>query len=100
MEKDRFSMLFFFNESCGLCTLQIPNLVSLKRRSSVLFVGIDSLDDIKNNSYNEIFVSGGCIISDELIFDPDVVSEGKFDQSNQLQLCQVKRHNCLFLKSE
>ncbi|XP_024915789.1 uncharacterized protein tasora isoform X2 [Cynoglossus semilaevis] len=71
---------------------RIPNLVSLKRRSSVLFVGIDSLDDIKNNSYNEIFVSGGCIISDELIFDPDVVSEGQLaellkllEQQNSLE---------------
>ncbi|KAF3856754.1 hypothetical protein F7725_017477 [Dissostichus mawsoni] len=42
--------------------VKIPGLVSLKRLDSVVFVGIDTLDDIKNNSYNELFVSGGCII--------------------------------------
>ncbi|XP_060925088.1 uncharacterized protein tasora isoform X2 [Limanda limanda] len=56
---------------------KIPNLVSLKRRPSVVFVGIDSLGDIKNNSYNEIFVSGGCIVSDEMILNPDFISHGR-----------------------
>ncbi|XP_047203621.1 protein TASOR isoform X4 [Girardinichthys multiradiatus] len=53
---------------------QIPGLMSLKRHSSVMFVGIDSLDDIKNNSCIELFVSGGCIVSDELVLSPDVIT--------------------------
>ncbi|XP_040014619.1 protein TASOR isoform X4 [Xiphias gladius] len=56
---------------------KIPSLVSLKRHSSVVFVGIDTLDDIRNNSYNELFVSGGCIISDELVLNPDFISHGR-----------------------
>ncbi|KAI9526621.1 hypothetical protein NQZ68_038001 [Dissostichus eleginoides] len=56
---------------------KIPGLVSLKRLDSVVFVGIDTLDDIKNNSYNELFVSGGCIISDELILNPDFITHDR-----------------------
>ncbi|XP_062264804.1 uncharacterized protein tasora isoform X1 [Platichthys flesus] len=56
---------------------KIPNLVSLKRRPSVVFVGIDTLDDIRNNSYNELFVSGGSIVSDEMILNPDFISHGR-----------------------
>nr|XP_020466781.1 protein TASOR [Monopterus albus] len=53
---------------------KIPGLVSLKQHPSVVFVGIDTLDDIRNNSYNELFVSGGCIVSDELILNPDFIT--------------------------
>ncbi|XP_062271989.1 uncharacterized protein tasora [Scomber scombrus] len=53
---------------------KVPGLMSLKRRSSVVFVGIDTLDDIRNNSYNELFVSGGCIVSDEFLLNPDFIS--------------------------
>ncbi|XP_070696328.1 protein TASOR [Pempheris klunzingeri] len=53
---------------------KIPELVSLKRHPSVVFVGIDTLDDIRNNSYNELFVSGGCIVSDELVLNPDFIT--------------------------
>ncbi|XP_033482081.1 protein TASOR isoform X2 [Epinephelus lanceolatus] len=53
---------------------KIPGLVSLKRQASVVFLGIDTLDDIRNNSYNELFVSGGCIISDDLVLNPDFIT--------------------------
>lgn len=56
---------------------QIPGLMSLKRHPSVVFVGIDSLDDIKNNSCIELFVSGGCVVSDELILNPDVITQDR-----------------------
>ncbi|KAM3621562.1 uncharacterized protein V6R79_012819 [Siganus canaliculatus] len=56
---------------------KIPGLVSLKRRPTVVFVGIDSLDDIRNNSYNELFVSGGCLVSDELLLNPDFISHDR-----------------------
>lgn len=50
--------------------------MSLKRHRSVVFVGIDALDDIRNNSYIELFVSGGCIVSDELVLNPDFITHG------------------------
>ncbi|XP_044206100.1 uncharacterized protein LOC122981439 [Thunnus albacares] len=56
---------------------KIPGLMSLKRHPSVVFVGIDTLDDIRNNSYNELFVSGGCIVSDELLLNPDFITHDR-----------------------
>ncbi|KAM6979745.1 protein TASOR-like [Aplochiton taeniatus] len=53
---------------------KIPNLVSLKRRPSVVFAGVDSLDDMRNNTYNELFISGGSIVSDEFILNPDFIT--------------------------
>ncbi|XP_058486894.1 protein TASOR isoform X2 [Solea solea] len=70
---------------------KIPCLVSLKRRPSVLFVGIDTLDDIRNNSYNELFVSGGCVVSDELILNPDFIT---YDQLAEL-LKLLEQHSSL-----
>lgn len=58
--------------------------MSLKRLSSVGFVGIDTLDDIRNNSCNELFVSGGCIVSDELVLSPDIISHGGGVESPEL----------------
>lgn len=57
--------------------MQIPGLVSLKQHPNVVFVGIDTLDDIRNNSYNELFASGGCIVSDELALSPEFVTPGR-----------------------
>ncbi|XP_035517685.1 protein TASOR [Morone saxatilis] len=56
---------------------KVPGLVSLKRHPTVVFVGIDTLDDIRHNSYNEIFVSGGCIVSDELVLNPDYITHDR-----------------------
>ncbi|XP_032369638.1 uncharacterized protein LOC116687986 isoform X2 [Etheostoma spectabile] len=56
---------------------KIPGLVSLKRHASVVFVGIDTLDDMRNKSYNELFVSGGCIVSDELVLNPDFITHDR-----------------------
>ncbi|KAI5093383.1 protein TASOR [Silurus meridionalis] len=53
---------------------KIPALVSLKKLRSVSFAGVDNLDDIKNHTYNELFVSGGFIVSDEFVLNPDVIT--------------------------
>lgn len=53
---------------------KIPALVSLKKLRSVNFAGVDSLDDIKNHTYNELFVSGGFIVSDEFVLNPDFIT--------------------------
>lgn len=42
------------------------------------FAGVDSLDDVKNRTYNELFMSGGLIVSDELILNPDFITLGKY----------------------
>ncbi|KAM8914826.1 protein TASOR isoform 2-T2 [Spinachia spinachia] len=52
----------------------IPGLLSLKRRASVVFVGINDLDDIRNNCCDELLVSGGCIVSDEFVLNPDFIT--------------------------
>uniref|UniRef100_UPI0037E9AD00 protein TASOR n=1 Tax=Semicossyphus pulcher TaxID=241346 RepID=UPI0037E9AD00 len=56
---------------------KIPELVSLKRHSSVVFMGIDTPDDVRNNSFNELFISGGCIVSDELVLNPDYITHDR-----------------------
>ncbi|XP_040059629.2 protein TASOR isoform X2 [Gasterosteus aculeatus] len=53
---------------------RIPGLLSLKRRASVAFVGINDLDDIRNNCCDELFVSGGCVVSDEFVLNPDFIT--------------------------
>lgn len=58
--------------------LQIPALVSLKKLPSVSFAGVDTLDDVKNHTYNELFVSGGFMVSDEFVLNPDLITQGKF----------------------
>lgn len=51
--------------------------MSLKKLPSVSFAGVDSLDDVKNHTYNELFVSGGFIVSDEFVLNPDLITQGK-----------------------
>ncbi|XP_075951683.1 protein TASOR isoform X1 [Anarhichas minor] len=70
---------------------KIPGLVSLKRQASVVFVGINSLDDIRNNSCDELFVSGGCIVSDEFVLNPDFITR---DQLASLLLV-LEQHSSL-----
>ncbi|KAB0395010.1 hypothetical protein E2I00_015942, partial [Balaenoptera physalus] len=54
--------------------LEVPGLVTLKKLPCVSFAGVDSLDDVKNHTYNELFVSGGFIVSDESILNPEVIT--------------------------
>lgn len=42
---------------------------------------MDTLDDVKNHTYNELFVSGGFMVSDEFVLNPDLITQGKFDFS-------------------
>ncbi|XP_035378357.1 protein TASOR isoform X2 [Electrophorus electricus] len=70
-------MVIIQNEDIASHVHKIPALVSLKKLSTVYFAGVDSLDDVKNRTYNELFVSGGLIVSDELILKPDFITLGK-----------------------
>uniref|UniRef100_A0A8C1Q4P4 Transcription activation suppressor a n=1 Tax=Cyprinus carpio TaxID=7962 RepID=A0A8C1Q4P4_CYPCA len=56
---------------------KIPSLVSLKKHSSVSFAGVDNLSDIQNHTYNELFQSGGFIVSDEHVLNSAVITAEK-----------------------
>ncbi|KAA0712505.1 Protein TASOR [Triplophysa tibetana] len=56
---------------------KIPALVSLKKHPSVSFAGVDNHSDIQNHTYNELFQSGGLIVSDEHVLNPDVITAEK-----------------------
>lgn len=64
---------------------QIPGLVTLKRLSCVSFAGVDSLDDVKNHTYNELFVSGGFIVSDESVLNPESITTGRCGPSGSFR---------------
>uniref|UniRef100_A0A672NFG4 Uncharacterized LOC107560869 n=1 Tax=Sinocyclocheilus grahami TaxID=75366 RepID=A0A672NFG4_SINGR len=67
-------MIIIQNEDIAAHVHKIPALVSLKKLPTVYFAGVDSLDDVKNRTYNELFVSGGLIVSDELVLNPDSIT--------------------------
>lgn len=71
--------MFYFPSYTSLIFKQIPGLVTLKRLSCVSFAGVDSLDDVKNHTYNELFVSGGFVVSDESVLNPESITIGKSD---------------------
>ncbi|NXH80431.1 TASOR protein, partial [Edolisoma coerulescens] len=68
------------NEDIANLIHKIPGLVTLKRLSCVSFAGVDSLDDVKNRTYNELFVSGGFVVSDESVLNPESFSTDKLKQ--------------------
>ncbi|XP_048211723.1 protein TASOR isoform X3 [Perognathus longimembris pacificus] len=67
-------LIIIQNEDIAGFIHKVPRLVTLKKLPSVSFAGVDSLDDVKNHTYNELFVSGGFIVSDESILNPEVVT--------------------------
>ncbi|MGH0172306.1 UNVERIFIED_CONTAM: hypothetical protein FKN15_006146 [Acipenser sinensis] len=70
-------LIIIQNEDIAANIHEIPALVSLKKLPSVSFAGVDSLDDVKNHTYNELFVSGGFIVSDESVLNPDIITVEK-----------------------
>ncbi|XP_030624803.1 protein TASOR [Chanos chanos] len=70
-------MVIIQNEDIASHVHKIPALVSLKKLPTVYFAGVDSLDDVKNRTYNELFVSGGLVVSDESVLNPDFITLGK-----------------------
>ncbi|XP_068561371.1 protein TASOR isoform X2 [Cebidichthys violaceus] len=65
------------NEDIAAHVHKIPALVSLKKLPSVSFAGVDTLDDVKNHTYNELFVSGGFMVSDEFVLNPDLITQDR-----------------------
>uniref|UniRef100_A0A3P8X4P3 Uncharacterized protein n=1 Tax=Cynoglossus semilaevis TaxID=244447 RepID=A0A3P8X4P3_CYNSE len=68
-------LIIIRNEDIAAHVHKIPALVSLKKLPSVSFAGVDSLDDVKNHTYNELFVSGGLMVSDEFVLNPDLINQ-------------------------
>ncbi|XP_062441860.1 protein TASOR isoform X2 [Rhea pennata] len=73
-------LIIIQNEDIANLIHKIPGLVTLKRLSCVSFAGVDSLDDVKNHTYNELFVSGGFIVSDESVLNPELITVDKLKQ--------------------
>ncbi|XP_058417451.1 protein TASOR isoform X2 [Diceros bicornis minor] len=67
-------LIIIQNEDIAGFIHKVPGLVTLKKLSCVSFAGVDSLDDVKNHTYNELFVSGGFIVSDESVLNPEVIT--------------------------
>ncbi|NXQ34026.1 TASOR protein, partial [Alaudala cheleensis] len=70
-------LIIIQNEDIANHIHTIPGLVTLKRLSCVSFAGVDSLDDVKNHTYNELFVSGGFVVSDESVLNPESITTDK-----------------------
>ncbi|NWX24737.1 TASOR protein, partial [Aegotheles bennettii] len=73
-------LIIIQNEDIANLIHKIPGLVTLKRLSCVSFAGVDSLDDVKNRTYNELFVSGGFVVSDESVLNPESITTDKLTQ--------------------
>ncbi|NWV64807.1 TASOR protein, partial [Malurus elegans] len=73
-------LIIIQNEDIANLIHKIPGLVTLKKLSCVSFAGVDSLDDVKNGTYNELFVSGGFVVSDESVLNPESITTDKLKQ--------------------
>ncbi|XP_057701414.1 protein TASOR-like isoform X2 [Corythoichthys intestinalis] len=63
---------------------EIPGLMSLKQHESVVFMGINTLDELKSETHTQLFNSGGCILSEDLILNPDLVTPDQLDAALSL----------------
>ncbi|XP_061639519.1 protein TASOR isoform X1 [Phyllopteryx taeniolatus] len=71
---DRKLLVIIKNKDIAEHVHEIPGLVSLKQHQSVGFLGIAMLDDIRTHAYEQLFRCGGCVLSEDLIFNPDLVA--------------------------
>ncbi|XP_078399649.1 protein TASOR-like isoform X3 [Cetorhinus maximus] len=70
-------LIIIQNEDIASHIHKVPSLISLKKLSRVSFAGVDSLDDVQNHTYNELFVSGGFMVSDETVLNPECITVEK-----------------------
>ncbi|XP_019475632.1 protein TASOR isoform X2 [Meleagris gallopavo] len=73
-------LIIIQNEDIANLIHKVPGLVTLKKLSCVSFAGVDSLDDVKNHTYNELFMSGGFVVSDESVLNPESITMDKLKQ--------------------
>ncbi|XP_055080704.1 protein TASOR isoform X2 [Periophthalmus magnuspinnatus] len=74
---NRKLLVIIKNQDIAAHIHQIPELLSLKKSPSVQFLGVDKADDLRNHSCHELFASGGQVLSDEMVLNPDFVSHEK-----------------------
>ncbi|XP_072203174.1 protein TASOR isoform X2 [Excalfactoria chinensis] len=73
-------LIIIQNEDIANLIHKVPGLVTLKKLSCVSFAGVDSLDDVKNHTYNELFMAGGFVVSDESVLNPESITTDKLKQ--------------------
>ncbi|XP_056380371.1 protein TASOR isoform X2 [Hyla sarda] len=73
-------LIIIQNEDIANSIHTIPSLTELKKRAGVSFAGVDSLEDLKNHTYNELFVSGGFIVCDDSVLNPDSITAAKLEK--------------------
>ncbi|XP_055014928.1 protein TASOR-like isoform X3 [Boleophthalmus pectinirostris] len=76
-KSNRKLLVIIKNQDIAAHIHQIPELLSLKRHPSVQFLGVDKAEDLRNHSCCELFSSGGQVLSDEMVLNPDIVSREK-----------------------
>ncbi|XP_031215264.1 protein TASOR 2 isoform X4 [Mastomys coucha] len=67
--EDETLLVIIRNEDMISHLHQIPSLLKLKHFPSVIFAGMDSPEDILNDTYQELFQSGGFVVSDDVILE-------------------------------
>ncbi|XP_030083849.1 protein TASOR isoform X2 [Serinus canaria] len=73
-------LIIIQNEDIANLIHKIPGLVTLKRFPCVSFAGVDSLNDVKNRTYHDLFVSGGFVVSDESVLNPESITTDRLKQ--------------------
>ncbi|KAB0394110.1 hypothetical protein E2I00_017438, partial [Balaenoptera physalus] len=67
-EKDTL-IVIIRNEDISSHLHQIPSLLKLKHFPSVIFAGVDSPEDVLDYTYQELFRTGGFVVSDDKILE-------------------------------
>ncbi|XP_074832249.1 protein TASOR 2 isoform X2 [Carettochelys insculpta] len=67
-ETDRL-LVIIRNEDISLHIHKIPSLLRLKHCPNVTFAGVDSLEDITDHTYQELFHMGGFVVSDDEVLE-------------------------------
>ncbi|XP_004691278.1 PREDICTED: protein FAM208B [Condylura cristata] len=57
------------NEDISSYLHQIPSLLKLKQFPNVIFMGVDNPEDVLNYTYQELFQTGGFVVSDDKILE-------------------------------
>ncbi|KAL8222498.1 UNVERIFIED_CONTAM: hypothetical protein K2H54_077095 [Gekko kuhli] len=75
-ETDRL-VVIIRNEDIFLHIHKIPSLLRLKHLPSVTFAGVDSPEDFSDQTYQELFHSGGFVVSDDQVLETMTTGELK-----------------------
>ncbi|XP_073736054.1 protein TASOR 2 isoform X3 [Callorhinus ursinus] len=65
------------NEDIASHLHQIPSLLKLKHFPSVLFAGVDGPEDVLEYTYQELFQTGGFVVSDDKILETATLAQLK-----------------------